>query len=336
MGAMQERRIVVVTPVLNDWASFRQLVAEMAGLKAIAGDKVHVIAVDDGSTEVEPPGAEALVGPIQEIRVLRLQANMGHQRAIALGLAYAQRELDFDFAVVMDSDGEDRPADVELLIAAHTADPGSIIVAQRSERSEGLLFRTFYQFYKVLFRRLTGKGIAFGNFSLIPKRRLGNVIFNPGIWNNLPATMLRARIPIEMVATKRGERYFGSSKMGFTSLMLHGMSAISVFSDIVIGRLIVGMAMLALLLGAGVIGTLYLKYQTTILVPGYATTVILILSSTLVNAIMVGFLSIMSLLAARSQLATMPSELVGTLVAGVDIIRRTSEGVAPIRATPLR
>src|SRR5262249_45153103 len=145
---------------------------------------VQIVAVDDGSVDFDPPGADLLGGSIRGIRVVRLKANLGHQRAIALGLAHAQRTMKFDFALVMDSDGEDRPVDAARLLDAHNDDPNSIVVARRGQRSEGLLFRIFYQFYKFLFRRLTGKPISFGNFSLIPAERLSNVLYNPGIWNN--------------------------------------------------------------------------------------------------------------------------------------------------------
>ena len=44
--------------------------------------------------------------------VLRLRRNVGHQRAIALGLTYLQVEAGCEAVIVMDADGEDRPADV--------------------------------------------------------------------------------------------------------------------------------------------------------------------------------------------------------------------------------
>lgn len=307
-------RLLIVTPVLNDWACLRVLVSTIAEQPDLAGYAISILAVDDGSTHVEVLDPSFIKGPVREIEILKLRANVGHQRAIALGLAHARKHASFDVVVVMDSDGEDRPEDIGLLLCAHEANPGHIIVARRAQRSEGVIFRTFYQSYKFLFRRLTGKSISFGNFSLIPCARVDNVVHSPGVWNNFAATLLRCRIPIQFVPTKRGTRYHGVSTMSFTTLMLHGMSAISVFSDIVIGRIIVALVLGSLLFVAGVGAIIYLRYATNVLVPGYATTVILILSSILINALTIGFLSILTLLASRSQVSVHPTQLVDMMV----------------------
>jgi hypothetical protein len=227
------------------------------------------------------------------------------------------RTQEFDFALVMDSDGEDRPIDAARLIEVHERNPDDIVVAQRGRRSEGITFRLFYQFYKFLFRMLTGKAISFGNFSLVPSSRMNNVLYNPGIWNNFAATLLRCRVPIQFVTTSRGNRYFGSSKMNFTSLMLHGMSAVSVFGDIVTGRIILGLVLLTGVFVLGVGAMFYLKYATQILVPGYATNVILFLSTILINAMTVGFLSILTLLSSRSQFGGQIDSYVESLVGSI-------------------
>jgi glycosyltransferase involved in cell wall biosynthesis len=265
---------------------------------------------------------------VKRIQVLRLRANQGHQRAIALGLAYASRELSFDFAIVMDSDGEDRPADVARLIAAFETNPNSLIVAHRQQRSEGLAFIAFYHAYKFMFRRLTGKPISFGNFSLIPRARIDNVIYNPGVWNNFAATMLKSRAPISFVPTIRGKRFFGASRMSFSALAIHGMSAISVFSDIVIGRIMFGLCLLTLALVLGVAGVIAGKFVADFyriegyFIPGYTTNVVLILMNTLVSSLFVGLLMILSLLSARSAPAALPAALLDHLTASVDEVVR--------------
>lgn len=314
-----------MTPVLNDWASLAELVQRIGALAALAQDRVVVVAVDDGSIRVEPPPASALGGALEQIHIVRLRANQGHQRAIALGLAWAERNVTCDLFVVMDSDGEDRPEELENLLAAHRRKPEAIVVARRKRRSEGLAFRVFYQVYKALFLVLTGKPISFGNFSLIPAQYVPNVIYNGGVWNNYAATLLRCRIPIVFEPTIRGTRYFGVSSMNFTSLMIHGMSAISVFSDMVIGRIIAGLAGLTVLFVGAVAVVIYVKLATTTFVLGYATNVILFLASMLVNALLLGLLTILSLLASRSQSTALPASMLQELVAEVRDIRAKPE-----------
>ena len=48
---------------------------------------------------------------------MNLKINIGHQRAIAVGLQYIYNEIDeYDYVVVMDSDGEDIPSQIEQLL----------------------------------------------------------------------------------------------------------------------------------------------------------------------------------------------------------------------------
>tara|TARA_R110002020_G_scaffold224599_1_gene434167 strand:- start:43953 stop:44798 length:846 start_codon:yes stop_codon:yes gene_type:complete len=262
-----------------------------------------------------PELSESLLeGSVQSVRILSLKANQGHQRALALGLAHIYNEMTPEFVIVMDSDGEDRPEELSALILAHEAAPDTIVVAQRHRRSEGFVFRLFYQLYKLLFIWFTGKPISFGNFSLLPRSRLGNVVFNSGVWNNLAATMLKSRVPITFVPTQRGTRYHGKSTMNFTSLMIHGFSAMAIFSDIVIGRVILMLSVLSAFVGLTVVAVIVIKLGTTTFVPGYATNIILFLVTFLSLALLTGFLMILSLLSRRDQASALPTQLVNELM----------------------
>lgn len=320
--------LVIVTPVLNDWESLAELVHHISLLDSLWGAKITIVAVDDGSVDVTLPPAGNLCGCVEQIHVVKLKANQGHQRAIGLGLAYVERELSPDRIVIMDSDGEDRPEIIPALLSESEANPGAIIVAQRTKRSEGLVFRAGYQVYKFAFRYLTGKPISFGNFSVIPAERLSNIIYNSGVWNNFAATLLKSRVPIKFVPAERGVRYHGSSKMNLTSLMIHGFSAISVFTDVVIGRIIslLTVAVLATVIGVSVV--VYLKFFGGVFVPGYATTVILFMITGLLLCLFNGFLLILSLLATREASSAVPNQLLATLVGSVVIVEQKHKSLA--------
>ena len=159
-------RIAIVTPVFNDWEAFSLLLANIDRELAGGSVRVEVVAVDDASTEARTTiaanfGAD---GAVRKVDVLRLATNQGHQRAIAIGLAHVHARVACDVIIVMDSDGEDRPSDLPQLLEVHRRNPGHIVVARRSQRSERLMFRTFYVVYKQFFRFLTGRKIDFGNF----------------------------------------------------------------------------------------------------------------------------------------------------------------------------
>jgi hypothetical protein len=128
----------------------------------------------------------------------------------------------------MDSDGEDRPADIPRLLEMASKRPGHIVCVWRMRRPGQVVFRCWYECYKVSFRLLTGAWINFGNFCLVPGEKLETLVRNSSIWNNLAATLTRSRIPLVGFPSNRGKRYAGKSKMNFVSLVLHGLSACTV------------------------------------------------------------------------------------------------------------
>ncbi|MFH1518462.1 MAG: glycosyltransferase, partial [Pseudomonadota bacterium] len=293
--------------VLNDWGGFQILLERIAAAVELTRASVHVVAVDDGSEEIRCPADSVLSGCLESVDIVRLNANQGHQRAIALGLAHVHNTGSYDAVVVMDSDGEDKPEAINRLLAQHQKDPDAIIVARRTKRSEGLVFRIFYQIYKWVFHFLTGKPISFGNFSLIPFDRLPNILFNSGVWNNFAATLLRSRVRIRFEPIERGDRIMGESKMGFTGLLIHGFSAISIFTDVVIGRIMLLLGAVSVLAVGVIIWVVITKFFTSTFVPGYATTIILAVISFLGLTLFMGFLIVLSLLAARSNATVLPT-----------------------------
>ena len=121
----------------------------------------------------EPSTFPSSLSSVRAIRILRLRRNLGHQRAIAIGLMHINKTIVCDAVIVMDADGEDTPEGVVQLLDAYSKNGGSeAIFAERSRRVESLLFRAFYLFYKILHRGLTGVGVRVGNFSILPSQYL--------------------------------------------------------------------------------------------------------------------------------------------------------------------
>jgi len=273
---MSLKRIIVLTPVYNDWDSFIQLVNDVdqcAGrLENVSTD---VIAIDDGSTQslCDVNNETGKYKHIREISVLHLVRNMGHQKAIALGIAYINSNVLCDFVIVMDADGEDQAKDIAKLLEESNKSQRQIIFARRSRRSEGVVFRIFYFLYKAFFNLLTGSEIAFGNFSVIPASLLNRVAHFPEIWNHFAAGIMRANIPCSSIPTQRGKRYGGKSSMSFIALVIHGLSAISVYIEILTVRLML-FAIIIILIGiVSFFVLLYVKYLTPLAIPGWATNV---------------------------------------------------------------
>ena len=202
---------------------------------------------------------------------MRLSNNLGHQRAIAVGLVVASRVEDIEAVVVMDADGEDEPEDVPKLLSAWGGDANLIVVAQRNERSEGLLFKFFYALYKRAFRILTGRRIDFGNFCLLPRASLFRLTYDPSIWNSLAAAITRTPIPRVAIPVARGVRFAGKSRMNFQSLLVHGVSAMAVYVDYVLLRILIGSALLAGVAVMAIAMVVGIRVGTNWAIPGWAS-----------------------------------------------------------------
>ena len=302
------RRLTVVMPVYNDWESATRLIRDLGVALAAAGFRIDVVAIDDCSTEPPPATLEPIPG-IDRIECVQLAANLGHQRAIAVGLMAIAPERDLDLVAVMDSDGEDRPDELRKLARTATGLAGKAIVAQRAKRSESLTFKGFYWIYTRIFRLLTGHRINFGNFSVLQASQVRRVIGNPHIWNNFPAAVLHSRIPVEYLPTTRGTRYAGQSRMNFVGLVAHGLGAISVLSEAVFVRILFfSLALLALSVGL-VLVALYVKLFTDLGLPNWATTVLGFALVISIQALMLPILMAFLLLNNRATIQPPPSSV---------------------------
>ena len=265
--------VVVLVPVFNDWDSFQTLIERLDDTLSEFKYPVHILVIDDGSTTPLPDRIRLLpLRHIQSIDILRLRRNLGHQRALAVGLCYVESELGCRAVIIMDGDGEDSPGDIPRLFSSFEQHgEESIVFAERFKRSEGLLFRLGYHSYRLLHRLLTGYAVRVGNFSVIPYSSVSRLVVTSELWNHYAATVFRSRIPYVCIPTARGKRFHGRSRMDFVALVTHGLSAIAVFSDIVGVRLLLTSIIFQILIFACLIATVPIRVFTDFAIPGWAT-----------------------------------------------------------------
>lgn len=301
--------MAILLPVLNDWAALALLLRRLDAVLAAAGVAADVLVADDGSTEDLP--ADRLAGPwaaIGRVEVLRLRRNLGHQRAIAVGLAFLEAERDAaELVVVMDSDGEDDPADVpRLLERCEQSGRRAMVFAERAKRSESPLFRVCYHAYRLVHRVLTGRAVRVGNFSVVPRRRLASLVVTSELWNHYAAAAFTSRQPIATVPTARARRLDGRSKMNFVGLVIHGLSAVSVYSDAIGVRLMIATGALIALTLLALAGTVAVRMTTDLAIPGWATTAFGVLLIVLLQSILFLVVSSFMVLAGRTAPGFLP------------------------------
>lgn len=297
------KKVYCLTPVYNDWESFKILInhIEKIQVEIASNYTLSIVVINDGSTET--PFFD-INDSVIDIKIINLKINIGHQRAIAVGLQYVYNEItDYDYLVVMDGDGEDKPKDIPLLLEKCLEEKSSkIIFAQRKKRQESLLFKMGYFFYKNLFQFLTGQKINFGNFSVIPKKLLSKVVHQNNIWNHYSGGIIQSKIPFDKVLLDRGKRYQGVSKMNFNNLIIHGLSSIAVYFDFLSLRILryslygIGLCFIS------VVCIFYQKVFTTNAIPGWASSLILIISGIILQLFSVTLIVLLLQLSSRKHI----------------------------------
>lgn len=252
----EQHGIIVVAPVFDDVEASSRLFRE---LNATFGAELFIIAVDDGSVR-DPLPLSSLTNAGADGVIIRLRRNVGHQRAICVGLGVTAEHMHpHQRIVVMDSDGEDLPESIPVLLEALDPATTDVVVAQRNKRIETLQFNAFYAVYKLFFALLTGRRISFGNFMALSPQAVRRLVAMPELSIHVAGTVLASRLRIRMPLIDRGPRYAGQSKMNFLGLALHGFKALMVFAEDVLVRVGVVCCVIATLAFLGAVLAILLK-----------------------------------------------------------------------------
>lgn len=262
----------IVIPVYNDWESLNRLLPMIDDALDSSGLAADILVADDGSQQTQPTSWNCDWKGVREMRTLRLKRNVGHQRAICVALCHLNAQKDCERVIIMDGDGEDVPADIPRLLSELGSGTGArVVFAERTKRSEGWLFSLFYFLYRTLHRVLVGHRVRVGNFSAMNRQCLESLCISWELWNHYAAAVFASRQPMSLVPTSRGKRLAGESRMNFPALVMHGLSALSVFSDRISTRLLLCSAVGSATAVLGLIAVTSIRLTTNLAIPGWAT-----------------------------------------------------------------
>ena len=229
------KKFIILIPIYNDWKSVFQLLENIDLQIAKWDAEVLVLIINDGSTE-ERTVTELSFKNIKTVRVMNMKQNRGHTRCNAAGLKYLTEKEDFDYVILMDGDGEDRPEELTSLFNKSKENSLKTVTANRIKRSEGSFFKLLYECHKILTYVFTGKLIKFGNYSCLPKEDAARLVKEACIWSSFSGSVTKIISDRVSVPSIRGKRYFGPSQMSFFKLLVHSFSIIAVFKGSVIVR----------------------------------------------------------------------------------------------------
>ena len=102
------KKIIILIPVFNDWGSLTNLLNNINDtIKDIKNYEFRCIVVNDASSAQQPNISKFT--NIKSICIINMHENRGHARCNAFGIRYISLNKIFDYLILMDGDGEDRP-----------------------------------------------------------------------------------------------------------------------------------------------------------------------------------------------------------------------------------
>ena len=222
------KKIIILLPVYNDWESLKKLINEINdNIKTFKDINFECLIINDASTinqqEILKPDK------FDSLEILNMKENRGHARCNAFGIRHIFKNKEFDYLILMDSDGEDRPKEIKDLIDKININQNLSVVAKRVKRSEGPVFQFLYQVHKLITILFTGKNVNFGNYSLLTKNDVEKLHSKASLWSSFSGTVKKYVQPLNEINSIRGLRYYGPSKMSLFKLMIHSLSIIAVF-----------------------------------------------------------------------------------------------------------
>ncbi len=222
------KKIIILMPVYNDWESLVKLLEEINSvINNIKSYQFKCIVVNDCSSVEKPKISKPK--NFNSLKIINMKKNRGHARCNALGLRYINSKESYDYVIIMDSDGEDRPVEIKDLINKITENPENSVVAKRVKRSEGLIFQTLYKIHKLITFIFTGEKINFGNYSCLTRQDVKIISDKVSLWSSFSGSIKKNLTNLNEVDSTRGLRYFGPSKMSLLNLVIHSFSIIAVF-----------------------------------------------------------------------------------------------------------
>ena len=214
-------------PVYNDWESLKVLLKKINSQLSKSRKKCNVLIVDDCST-ILPKLSLKNLRYLKKIQILRIKKNSGSQQAIGLGLKHLNKTEKKSLVIVMDSDGEDDPKQINKMISFASKYPNYIITSNRTKRKESFLIRFLYKSHLLLTFILTFKWISFGNYTSLDSNNFKKLLKDKSIWFAYPAAVIKNCNIIRLYAARK-KRFYGNSKLTIYKLFFHSLRIISVF-----------------------------------------------------------------------------------------------------------
>lgn len=235
----------------------------------------ELIYIDNGSTDNTFKIMKEIFESDPHARVIALRRNFGFQGSISAGLFHAKG----DAVVTIDADLQDPPEKIEEMIE-HFIQGYDLVLGVREDRSTDSFVKRFFaeNFYR--FMRLMGVNIVYnhGDFRLMAKSLVQEFNALPERNRLIRAMVLQLEERFATVLYKREPRKAGFSKFSLRSLFSLGLDGIVSFTYMPLRLASIAGIIFSIISLIGIVWVLYIKIITDKLVPGWASTLLPILT----------------------------------------------------------
>jgi glycosyltransferase involved in cell wall biosynthesis len=222
--------ISIVVPVFNEAENLPELYHRIAAVMKRLDLAFELIFVDDGSIDRSLDIMLEISEKDNNVKIIQLSRNFGHQLAIIAGIDHAQGEA----VIMMDGDLQHPPELIEKLVEKWH-EGNDVVYTCRDETQDASLFKKFtsYCFY-TLINRLSEVNISPGaaDFRLLDRSVIQSLhtfgersIFLRGIINWVGYRQAAIRY-------KAAARYGGESKYSFLRMLRFATDGLTSFSSI--------------------------------------------------------------------------------------------------------
>lgn len=205
--------VSVVVPLLNEEESVGELYAQIAGVMGEMGKSFEVIFVDDGSTDRSFSVLEDMHKKDRRVKVIRFRRNFGKSAALSVGF----REARGEYAVTMDADLQDDPAEIPGLIQT-LSDGYDLVSGWKKKRHDPISKTIPSRFFNFVTARMTGIPIHDFNCGLKAYRR--DVVKEISVYGELhryiPALVHWAGYRVGEKVVNHRPRKYGRTKFGIS------------------------------------------------------------------------------------------------------------------------
>ena len=219
--------VSVAIPVYNEEDTLLALHSRLrATLDSIDG-RHEIVFVNDGSTDQTAEMLSALAAADEQVRVVHLSRNFGHQAALSAAFDYVSG----DVMVLMDGDLQDAPEAIHRFIEKYLVGY-DVVYAIREKRKESWLLRLAYHSFYCLISRMSKLDLprGAGDFGLLSRRVVQAIRNCPERHRYLRGLRRWVGFRQTGLPVERDARYAGESKYSWWKLFSLAFDGIFSFS----------------------------------------------------------------------------------------------------------